>query len=140
MEMVDEDESISLCAMVYFVVLISSVKGARKATFFAEGNIGLVCASDRLLRLSRGRGPLLNIDWTLYEILYGTSADNESIVETDVADVDDDDGIWSNGSVALCSSVRNGVGFRDVSGDTLVVRGLRTGLRAPGLRNCAATL
>lgn len=63
MEMVDMEESMSEWRRVYFSVLMSSVRGARKATFFAAGNIGLVgflrCVA------GRDRGLLERIDGRL---------------------------------------------------------------------------
>jgi len=76
----------SECFIVYFSFLISSVNGARKATFFAAGNIGLDCAKVRRWLVLRGIGPLVRIELMLYASLYGISEDSDSTVETDDAD------------------------------------------------------
>jgi hypothetical protein len=91
-EMVDIDDSMSECRIVYRSVVMSSVSGARKATFFAAGNIGLDCANARLWFIpALGSGLLVKIEVTLYASLYGTAADSEPIVDTEVAEhaVDD---------------------------------------------------
>lgn len=63
--MVDVDDSISECLIVYLVVWISSVKGALNATLFVAGNIGLDCANDVMRAGFRAIGLLSNIDFTL---------------------------------------------------------------------------
>ena len=68
-EMVEMDESMSECLMVYFSVVISSVSGARNATFFAVGNIGRDCEKFLLWVPTLGRGLFVKIDVTLYASL-----------------------------------------------------------------------
>jgi hypothetical protein len=76
---------------VYRSVVISSVNGARKATFFAVGNIGLVCANVLLWIPALGRGLFVKIEVTLYASLYGTDADKEPIVDTESVEPEVDD-------------------------------------------------
>jgi hypothetical protein len=90
-DMVDIDDSMSECRIVYRSVVMSSVSGARKATFLAAGNIGLVCANVLLWIPALGSGLLVKIDVTLYASLYGTDVDNEPIVDTEVAEQAVDD-------------------------------------------------
>lgn len=71
---------------MYFSVVISSVSGARNATFFAVGNIGRDCAKVRLWIPTLGRGLFVKIDATLYASLYGTAADKDPIVDTESAE------------------------------------------------------
>lgn len=68
-EIVDVDDSISECFIVYADVLMSSVNGVRKDTCFVAGNIALDCEKDILRVLLLGSGLLLNIDVMLYETL-----------------------------------------------------------------------
>jgi hypothetical protein len=72
---------------VYFSVVISSVSGARNATFFAVGNIGRDCAKVRLWAPTFGRGLLVKIEVTLYASLYGTDTDRDPMVETESAEL-----------------------------------------------------
>ena len=114
---------------MYISVLISSVKGARKATFFAAGNIGRDRANDRRLFWLRGIGPFVRIDVMLYASLYGHSAGKESTVETDAVDTADEEVISGESEI----SVRRGVGMRSLTGVTDAVdKGVRAGFRAPG--------
>lgn len=96
-DMVEIDDSMSECRIVYLSVVISSVNGAAKATFFAVGNIGFDCA--KVLRCvdGRGNGLLVKIDVALYVSLYGTVVGNESVVEIELAEVvlDAVDSKWS---------------------------------------------
>ena len=86
-EMVEMDDSISECRIVYFSVVISSVSGARNATFFAVGNIGRDCAKFRLWAPTLGRGLFVKIEVTLYASLYGTDADRDPMVDTESAEL-----------------------------------------------------
>ena len=63
-EMVDEDDSRSMWAIVYFSVWMSSVRGARKETFFEDGNMGRVVVKDLRLRCL-GSGPFVRMDFEL---------------------------------------------------------------------------
>lgn len=72
---------------MYLSVVISSVSGARNATFFAVGNIGLDCAKVLRWMPTLGRGLFVKIDVTLYASLYGTAADRDPIVETELAEL-----------------------------------------------------
>lgn len=132
--MVDDDESISDCAMVYLVFLISSVKGARKETVFDARNNGRVGAEDVLMLLVLGNGPLLDIEVMLYADLYGTSIDRESTVDSDIAEDDVAE------LVRLGMSVSEGVGVFDIADGTSVANGVSEGRGGfpPGvLRACA---
>jgi len=64
-DMVEIDDSMSECRIVYFSVVMSSVNGAANATFFDVGNIGLDCA--KVLRWVEGFGSglLVKIDVAL---------------------------------------------------------------------------
>lgn len=96
-EIVDIDDSMSECLMVYLSVVMSSVSGARKATFFAVGNIGRDCAKFLLWTPTLGIGLFVKIDVALYASLYGTEADKEPIVDTESAELAVDDVVsdWS---------------------------------------------
>jgi len=86
-EMVETDDSMSEWRIVYFAVVISSVNGAAKATFFAVGNIGFDCAKVLREVVGFGNGLLVKIDVALYVSLYGTDVGNESVVEMELAEV-----------------------------------------------------
>lgn len=58
------DDARSEWARVYFSVLMSSVRGALKATRFGAGNMGRVVVKEAR-RLGRGRGPLARIERVL---------------------------------------------------------------------------
>jgi hypothetical protein len=73
--------------MVYLSVVMSSVSGARNATFFAVGNIGRDCAKFLLWTPTLGRGLFVRIEDTLYASLYGTAADRDPIVDTESAEL-----------------------------------------------------
>lgn len=60
--MVDDDDSISECLIVNLLVLISSVNGARKATFLDVGNIGRDWEKEAVRQRSRETGPLVKTD------------------------------------------------------------------------------
>lgn len=90
-DIVDIDDSRSECRIVYFSVVISSVNGARKATFFEVGNIGRDCEKFLLWLASLGNGLFVKIDVILYPSLYGTAADREPIVDTVSAELIVDD-------------------------------------------------
>lgn len=64
-EIVECEDSMSEWRRVNLSLVMSSVKGARKATFFETGNIGLDWAKVRRWLLLRGRGLLLRMDVTL---------------------------------------------------------------------------
>jgi hypothetical protein len=64
-EMVETEDSISEWRIVYLSVVISSVNGAAKATFFDVGNIGLDCAKVRRWVAGFGKGLLIRIDVAL---------------------------------------------------------------------------
>lgn len=87
--MLEEDDSRSMCAMVYFSVWISSVRGAEKETFLADGNMGLVVVKDLRLR-TLGSGPLTRIDLLLYGNRYGTGGEMESVDDAEVAYASDE--------------------------------------------------
>jgi len=59
------EDWISECLMIYSVVIISSVRGAEKATFLAAGNIGRDCAKDSLWLCVRAIGPFVRMDEAL---------------------------------------------------------------------------
>lgn len=80
---------------MYVSVVITSVRGARKVTFFAAGNMGLDGANVRLWLSTFGRGLLLKIETTLYASLYGTVSGSESIVDTECAEVVVDEDVAS---------------------------------------------
>ena len=61
-EIVEDEELMSECAIVYLLVWMLSVRGVRNVTFFGAGNIGLDCAKDIRLPLVLGIGPLLRIE------------------------------------------------------------------------------
>jgi len=73
--------------IVYFSLMMSSVSGAAKATFFDVGNIGLDCANVLRWVAGFGNGLLVRIDVALYVSLYGTDVGNESVVEMELAEV-----------------------------------------------------
>lgn len=93
----------SECFIVYFSFLMSSVKGARKATFFAAGNIGLDCANVRRWLVLRGIGPFVRIELTLYASLYGISEGSESTVDTEDAEAAEDEGASDAVGVTGCA-------------------------------------
>ena len=109
MELIDEGDSISECLIVYFVVLTSSVSGARNATFFAAGNRDRDCANDIVRVRMRGIGPLERIDVELVGSLYGISEGSESTVDTEVADAADEE-VPSEVSAELGSLICEGDG------------------------------
>jgi hypothetical protein len=86
-EMVEIEDSMSECLMVYRSVVISSVSGARNATFFAVGNIGRDCEKVFLWTPTLGKGLFVKIDVMLYASLYGTAADKDPIVDTESAEL-----------------------------------------------------
>lgn len=132
MDIDDSDDWMSECATVYLVFLISSVKGARKATFFAAGNMGRDCAYDSLFRFGLGKGRLLRIEVMLYARVYGTSVEKESTVETEVMETAEDDVAEF---VRLGMSVSKGVGALDIVEGTSVANGVKEGRfgLAPGV-------
>ena len=126
-EMVEVDESMSEWLNVYFVVLISSASGARNATFFAAGNIGLDCANDIVRVRARGRGPLVRMEVTLNGSLYGISEDRESIVELEEIDAAEDEAL-SAVSAGSGSWMHEGVDGDSVgTATTSVARGVSVG-------------
>lgn len=76
---------------MYFSVVMSSVRGARKATFLVVGNIGLDCAKVLLWFPILGIGLFVKIDVTLYPSLYGTASARELIVVTVSAEFVDEE-------------------------------------------------
>ena len=86
-EMVETEDSMSEWRIVYFSLMMSSVSGAAKATFFDVGNIGLDCANILRCVAGFGNGLLVRIDVALYVSLYGTDVGNESVVEMELAEV-----------------------------------------------------
>lgn len=135
-DMVDDDESMSDCAMVYLLFLMSSVKGARKETFFDASKVGRDGAKDVFMLLVLGNGPLLNIDVILYATLYGTSIDRESTVDIDVAEEDVAE------LVRLGMSISEGVGIFAIAEGTSVAKGVSEGRCdfPPGVFNDCAGL
>ena len=120
-EIVDDEDSMSECAIMYLVVLMSSVKGARNATFFGVGNIGRGRANDVFLLLVFGRGPLLSIEGMLYASWYGASPRSESNVDTE------DEEVSSGVLVEADRSALTGVDSLDVLAGTFVVNGVKEG-------------
>lgn len=95
-ESVDVEDSRSECAMVYFVVLISSSSGVRKDTRFSAGNMGL---EEVILRgMIDLAGLLASIETRLCGCLYGI----DIVAESCEADVSADDRVEAElGVVAL---------------------------------------
>lgn len=91
-DIVDVDDSMSECFIVYVEVLMSSVNGVRNETCFVAGNIGFDCVRDILRVLLRGSGLLLRIDVTLYDTLYGIrsgAANISPVLTAELLDVDE---------------------------------------------------
>lgn len=126
-EIVDEDDSMSECFNVYFSVLMSSVNGARNATFFVAGNIGFDCENVRRWLVLLGIGPLVRMDVTLKATLYGISEESESTVETDDAEFAEDDG--ASAAVGLSSRLCSvaAIMFVVASGDSACLKDLDPG-------------
>lgn len=112
---------------MYFVVWISSVNGARKATCFVVENMGSDCENGNLWLLLRKIGPLLKMELMLDGILYGGSIGSDSTVEMDVADTADDE-VKSDDSAELDRSARMCVGVLEATAGTSVVSGVNAGL------------
>lgn len=112
---------------MYFVVRISSVNGARKATCFDVENMGSDCENANLLFLLRKIGPLFKMELMLDGILYGGSIGSDSTVEMDVADTADDE-VKSDDSAELDRSARMCVGVLEATAGTSVVSGVNAGL------------
>jgi hypothetical protein len=124
--------------MVYFSVVISSVKGARNATFFDAGNIGRDCAKALLWTPTLGMGLFDKIDVMLYASLYGTDADREPIVDIEFAELTVDEVVSDCSEVAGDDDLMSVAIMLEVERFDNVGRlGLEPGARALGSSSCA---
>jgi len=119
---VGDEETRSACAMVYLVVVISSVRGALNATLFCAGNIDRECVKQLRFRFGLGIGPLHKMDWALYPSVYGTWPGRESTVEAE------EDEVSSGVSITAELSSSAGVTWFEETEGTLVASGVKDGL------------